>query len=230
MDFNYYSPPQSDLSAPARRASIVLWVVGALFLTCGLCAGLVLVVPTDQLMAQMGNNAPPGMAPDQIVHQALLAAVILGVVALFLITLGFFVRRGGQGSLIVGVVVCGIIIALMTLDLLSSIVMAGRNPMVILGGCILAIPMGLLILTMVWLVQALSCRAADSRATTADAGADVAISAAGRLRLWTAAGGAASRIWICSTAGGRRCVRPVGKSSSAAITCRASPAATRHSL
>src|SRR5689334_4621864 len=57
----------SDPLAPAKRASVMMFVLGSMMLLCGLCTGLVAAMPMEQIASQGGGQMPtlpPGMTYD----------------------------------------------------------------------------------------------------------------------------------------------------------------------
>ncbi len=64
MDFNYYAPA-FDFLAPARRASVGMFVLAAFSLMCGACAGTVIgFVPIDRILEQLQQSGYPLPVPQ----------------------------------------------------------------------------------------------------------------------------------------------------------------------
>jgi len=161
-NFNYYQPaypaPQDPL-APARRASILMYILGGLVLLGGgCCIGVGILLPSlieqqPELGAAISNV--PG-ATEQLVQ---VAFVVFGILTLFLgvaqIILARFVSRGGKGAVITSIIVS----ILMGLFLLFGVVQNAFNSAQKpaergMGVCMMCVPLAMLALLIVWLFQA----------------------------------------------------------------------------
>src|SRR4051812_43124410 len=104
-NFDYYRP---DLLAPARRASLLMFLVGGLtFVSSLCCAGVGSALPrliNERPEAFEELQRLPNMTPQ--IAQVLM--FVLGGIAFLLglafIVLGVFVRRGGKGAIITSIV------------------------------------------------------------------------------------------------------------------------------
>lgn len=166
---HYYGiDPAAQLLAPARRAGILLFLVGAGALVFGGCFGVMAVAllspefasnpDMQKALADTGVDMPT-MRIVLFVMAGLIAgfAVVAGV-------LGFFVRRGTVGPLVTALIVSGLATALMLLWLIGGLA-SGQ----IAALCVLALPAAVLIFLDITLIQALtrSGDVARSRAQTA---------------------------------------------------------------
>ena len=156
-DFNYYQPP--DVLGPARRASVIMFVVGGLLALGGLCCGAVgAVVPLDQVMSQNPALAGrPGVTPELMK----VAVIVMGVLALLfgvaLLVLGYFVRGGGMGAVVTSIVLVGIAVllgGLMVVSALFELGSTGGGPQLFAGMCIYILPLALLVALLVQLIAA----------------------------------------------------------------------------
>jgi len=151
----YYSAPVDPLRH-AKRASLLMFIIGPLILLGGTC---MLSVPAIIRMA------PPGAETDQMlqtIHEETHGHIELfsegGAVAIVLglgiVILGFFVRRGGSRSCTIGAAVMGLLAAWFLLNLLGCVVMGN-----IAGVFLSLILVGLFSATVIWLIQAIRASA-----------------------------------------------------------------------
>jgi hypothetical protein len=164
-----YSGGGGDPRGPFRRAGVLLIVLGALGLLAGLCITASLaMVPFDQVIAQSGM--PPeafnGYTPQALKMVALIGFGLIALAGLVFLLLGVFVFRASRGAALGAAVITGLALGLGALWMLSAFVAAAtqRIPQMALAICVFSIPMLLLILTMLFLVQAL--RAGNVRQMT----------------------------------------------------------------
>lgn len=149
--------PSEDLFAPARRAGILMIVLGALTIVIGLCMGLggamlpqmMDQMPADQrqMFDQMQQQLPPSITLSGIF---LVFACVMVVVGLLYIVLGLFTRRGGLGIVITSIVLT----TLVSLVLLVSTIGSLTHPGQAMGACTTVIALALFVLLLAWLVQA----------------------------------------------------------------------------
>lgn len=143
------------LLAPARQASVLLFITAGLALlggSCTLCAGLVLGNPDalndsglNQMLAQSGLTA-------QQLRLGLLAfsGLLLTTTAL-LAVFGFLVRRGGPVVLTLALALCAVLALLLGLAVLLSL-LSGE----LMGVCMYTLPVAWLVFVGFVLVRALS--------------------------------------------------------------------------
>jgi hypothetical protein len=162
--------------ALARRAAILLFVLGALGMLLGLCIGpMVWVVPMDQVLAQSGmrqpENLPQGVSMEQIMRITYtVVAVILFITGAVLAFLGIFVRRGNRGAMITAAVIAGLAILWFMLNVAGSALFAlGGNPSALMGAVVGLVPLSLFGLLMSWLLKALKQLPQVDRARQQDA-------------------------------------------------------------
>jgi hypothetical protein len=155
-DFNYYQP-QQDLLAPAKRAGIMMFVMGALLALGGLCCGAVATVgPIDEVMAQNPVlNSTPGVTAEMLK----LGMIVLGVLTLLfgmvMLLLGYFIRSGGMVPIIISIVLVALAALFNLFNLVSTgVQLRGAGPQLIGGLCVNVVPFALLLALLVMLVQA----------------------------------------------------------------------------
>jgi hypothetical protein len=156
------TPPGPDPLGPARRAAILLFVLGAFGMLLGLCFGpMVWVLPIDQAFAQSGVRPPENLPSGVTLLQTLRIAYTVVLVVMFLAgamftLLGFFVRRGSRRATITACVFSGLALLWFGLNAAGSLVMGlSGNPMAFLGTAMNLVPFGLFGLLLSWLLQVL---------------------------------------------------------------------------
>ena len=161
FDFSQYVPPaQADLLAPARRAGTLMMVLGALVAMFGFCnAGSAFTTSPEQMAEQQAALRTPGMPESPLSPRGMqIATAVAGVLTLLVgVTLavnGTYVRRGSSLATTLGLVMAGGLTLLIGLFVLLSVAAAFGAPMFGAFACVLAVPLGLLIWLLVWLVAA----------------------------------------------------------------------------
>ncbi len=157
--------PYADPLGPAKRASIVMFILGALLLLCGLCFTGVGMVPMDQWPPesiqrfQEIEQKLQGVSVKALLITMGMAGVIPGF--LFII-LGFFVRGGGMGAVISAIVLDAGMILLILISLVFGVIgmASGRGEGDATGLCLILLPTILMGILLVFLIQA--ARAAPS--------------------------------------------------------------------
>jgi hypothetical protein len=145
-----------DALAPAKRASVMMFVLGSMMLLCGLCTGTMAAMPLEQIAAQRGQmpSLPPGMTMETVRKAFMLAAFVTLPLGLLEIIVGVFVRRGGAGAAVFGIVLASLMILYFAANVFFSVMQHA------VGGVLLAaIIAGLFVLQLVFCVQ--SSRAAS---------------------------------------------------------------------
>jgi hypothetical protein len=115
----YPPAPMGDPLAPAKRASLMMIILGCLSLIMGLCAGLAVVMFSGQMQSQLIKQLPPEVSMPQLILAAKVGAVMFVAVALAEIILGVLVRGGRSVPIIVSMVltVVGILYYLVSMAL-----------------------------------------------------------------------------------------------------------------
>jgi hypothetical protein len=152
-----YSPPQPDAFAAARRAGLLQLIMGGIVV-----AGSVCCIGVGALLPRMLSEHPellrdmpqvPGMTPEIMRFQLIGMGVLALLLAMVLITLGSFVRRGSKGATVASIVL--VILSMLYLLLQAAgALMIGRGQGVA-GACMLVIPLSLFSLLLTWLIQAM---------------------------------------------------------------------------
>ena len=160
----YYGQTSCDQALkPARRASVMMFIVGPLFLLCGTCTLLGGLMPNDpeattEAMSQLGRlfGGMQMPAPEQLPSRAesLVTGILQFLSALALLVLGVPVRRGGRQATVGAIFATSVLVLVMAASQLLSAARLGA-PMVAGAVCVL-IPVSVpFVLLLVWLVQAL---------------------------------------------------------------------------
>jgi hypothetical protein len=153
----YAADPYAAASAPARRAGVLMIVMGALTLAFGMCSGIGLVLPEELVKQQleiMPATPDRPMTIDSLRRQSLISLILLVGAGIPMIVIGVFVRRAGKAALITGIVIASLAILFLGLSAISALALATRSPVMVLSACVTAIPLALFILLLVWLIQA----------------------------------------------------------------------------
>jgi hypothetical protein len=164
----YSPPPQysygvnyADLhSGPAKRASVLMWVLSGLTVLGGICCfGFGLMIPKFLESApevlrplQESGKVPPGMF--QIIFMIVGGVAI--VFAIIFAVLAKFVRSGNMVAMVISLVLTCLLILYFTFNTISAMVTMAGQPSQLMGGlCVTLIPLILFILLLVWLIQAM---------------------------------------------------------------------------
>src|SRR5258708_39615298 len=97
----YGQPMYPDWLAPARRASLLMIVLGIVGLMCGLCLGVVAFAPLERMAAEQGKalpQLPPGVTYQLVRQSATLMAFIAVPMGIAQLVTAAFIRRGGAGA------------------------------------------------------------------------------------------------------------------------------------
>jgi hypothetical protein len=124
------------------------------------------IVPANAIVEQLRasttaaqlDQLPPGWTLEQlarIAYTCVAVLVLIGGVILALV--GMFVRRGGRGAIITGIVLCALLLLWMLGNLIFTLAQIGRGApaQILAGGMIGIIFLVGIVLALTWLVQAL---------------------------------------------------------------------------
>lgn len=107
----YYHATPDALLGPARRASLILFLLGGLLLLFTTCVGGSALFSTEEVLAktiedmrQVNPQAAEIYTPQVLRTVQIAMAVVIGLVALTAIILGVVVRSGSRGSAITALV------------------------------------------------------------------------------------------------------------------------------
>ncbi|HSV14434.1 MAG TPA: hypothetical protein VLI90_09250 [Tepidisphaeraceae bacterium] len=140
-----YYPAPPDPLAPAKRASLMMFILGPLVILAGTCLSL-FASALNQVTLQPDQQ----QAIDQVekttgvpAHTLFMAAgVVMFVVGLLIVVLGLFVRRGGMGATITSCIVTALILLWLGMNLLG----AALHPMGASAGLGICFGVGIFIL------------------------------------------------------------------------------------
>lgn len=152
-----YDPMQAAL-APARRAGVMMIVLGSLMLTGGLCCSSAFLVPPEQIapqLQQISEQTGQEVTIEQVRLQIAITIAVLAGLGLPMIILGILVRSGGSGRLIAAIILTTILILLGLVSIVSGLLSGQRPEQIIGSACIGLVPMLLFGLQLTWLIQAL---------------------------------------------------------------------------
>ena len=157
QDYAYAQPGAADLLAPAKRAGVMMIVLGSLALTCGMCVLGAAGLPFDELPPEQKDlfrelEQQAGMPAKQMLTIYGAGTLVGG--GLFL-GLGIFVRRGGRGIVIASIVLVSATAIWFVKDLVSMAMLGGPAAAMAGGACVSVVQIGLCALLLVWLAQAL---------------------------------------------------------------------------
>lgn len=160
---NYYPAGYDPMSAylgPARRAGVLMFVLGGLGMACGVCLGIsALITPIESMISASGMNVPelpPGMSIGQLMRIAyVVMAVGLLIQSILMIVLGVFVRRGSVGAIITSLVICVLVTLFLLINFIGPLMQLGHAPgTAIMSLTMIAVPLCLYGLLIMWLLQA----------------------------------------------------------------------------
>jgi hypothetical protein len=150
-----------ELVLPARRASTLMFVLGALGVIAGLgCLGMRAVVPWNNLPPELARSVEQFETQTHISPSAFIAvaALMVGIPSLLLIVLGFFVRRASKIATYLSAGLVVLILLVLVLNILRGLTDIARVPQAagqaLLGTCMVLIPTALFGLLLTWLAQA----------------------------------------------------------------------------
>jgi lysylphosphatidylglycerol synthetase-like protein (DUF2156 family) len=169
--FDYYTPAAySDSLAPARRASVLLFILGTVLAGFGLCNIVSTTAVSSQEMIEMQQKFIPKdqalpVSPEtyKTIAIAMQGAIVL--VGLILLALGVPVRNGSSPATIIAIIVTGIILLLLILLALMSLIAAIVAPALAVMLCFLVVPIAGFSLQFVWLIQAARAASVAKTAT-----------------------------------------------------------------
>lgn len=173
LGYGFYQQPVNPIG-PARRASVMMWVLAALLLLCGV--GFIAIVSTvdlNPLVEQSERIYGPemaaqmkaaGMNADQMRLSGyfwgavgLVAGVLMGV-------LGLLVFRGRMWAIISSIVLVSLLTLLNLCSAgLSLLVMARAGPKGLVGGCVMLVPLAVCCVLLYFLAQAAKAVTASTR-------------------------------------------------------------------
>jgi hypothetical protein len=154
-----YQPMTHEPLAMARRASVLMFVLGGLMLAMGACNALSsALVPAQQLIENQQKIMPNGEVPfsaEVFKTMSIIAGVLMVVCGCVYIALGSSVRGGSKGSTIASVVITSVLLLFVGLMLLACLIGGLAQPALLVMVILPAVPFALLTMLLIWLVRAL---------------------------------------------------------------------------
>ena len=145
--------PTAALRAPARRASVLMMVVGSLTLIFGVLLGLMALFwgqfASEPELAEQVRQLESQLQGVSVQLMLGVFSGLLGVVGLAMLALGILARKGTPARVIPGLVLTGLVL-LFWLANTFAVVRGGSPAQVVFAGLILLT----LVLQIVWLIQA----------------------------------------------------------------------------
>jgi hypothetical protein len=140
-----------DPLAPAKRAGMLMIVLGVIGLLCG-GAGVLAAVNWDKIIAaqppEMRSQLPANASKSQLLIQPIATLVI----SVLFLGFGIAVRGGRRGPILAATILTGLLLGLCVLAaLISGAGAAAGNPLGIVNACFLLIIAGVLLWQFLWL-------------------------------------------------------------------------------
>lgn len=172
MSYQPYLPPPAAPSsepypgawgealAPLRQASALQFIVAGLVLVLGMCSGIGLSLPLEQVQRQLDEvyaDAPPGPRLNAETARILQVVFVTAEVALGLVLawLATSVRRGSRAGTIASAVIVGAVTLLVGGMALLTLLAGVIFPPALAMACLLAVAASLLGMLSLRLIQAL---------------------------------------------------------------------------
>jgi hypothetical protein len=122
-----YGSSAADPLAPAKRASILMFVLGGLSMIGGVCCGVMGAMLPQILAQQPEIQMPAEVTADMMQVGLVVAAGIVVLYGVAQVVLGFFVRGGGRAPAIVGLILTGLAV-LGLLVMAVSVIVGPQKP------------------------------------------------------------------------------------------------------
>jgi hypothetical protein len=160
--YGYYDPT-GQILAPAKRAGLTMIILGSLILAYFTCnAGYFFIAgPEDLAQNPMIANNPnaPHLTSETMKKLGVGMSVALGAIGLAMIVLGVVVRRGHRSSIVASIVISAVMALVFAGVSLLTAIAGIMAPILFACSCGSAIPLGVVILILYWLVQGLKATA-----------------------------------------------------------------------
>lgn len=153
---HYGQDPRAQMLIPARRAALLMFVLGGIGLAMGACMGFVSALPFDQLQPEQQRQLAEIERVYGVSLRILLivSALVAAIPSLLMILLAFFVRRGSKLAIYASMGLVALMLVLTLLQLVGIFGGGSTAAQVAFSGCITVMMLSLLILIMTWLIQA----------------------------------------------------------------------------
>jgi Na+-driven multidrug efflux pump len=157
--YYYGTDPYDELLAPARRASTLMYVLGAFFvLSAFACGGFVFSVPWSDVVAQQPEffAQHPSMTPELARIQLLIIAAVSVIIGIVFLVVAYTTRSGGMGAIITGIALASLAVIVLLISIIGTIAqLQGESAGNLLCGLVvLMVPLLLFGLMLGWLIQA----------------------------------------------------------------------------
>src|SRR5205823_13145661 len=163
--YGYYpNDPLNTLLAPAKRASVFMFVMCGFMIPCGLLFSLFagILKGMDRSQLQPDQQAALAQAEQQFAGLGLSVPdilMVLGITSLIfgilLLVLGVFVRRGGLGAAVASIILCCLLILIAGLSVAGGIMQVSQGEGKAFAGiCLWGLFLIMLICAVVFLFQA----------------------------------------------------------------------------
>lgn len=153
-----YSPdPHAAYLAPARRAGVLMLVVGGLICAYGLCNGLtILFAPAERLLEQnrIFSGAEPQVSAEVFRGLGVFFSLTALLIGLAHVGIALPVRKGHRGAITFGIILTCILGAIAGLFLLLALLVSLIQPMMLIIAFGMLIPVAVLIWQFIWLLSA----------------------------------------------------------------------------
>jgi hypothetical protein len=152
----YAQPPAETLLAPARRAGILMIVLGALMFLFAACVAVIgALIPNMRTQPEIQDAIAKLEAQlgGQVSVQTLFVVmgVVLTVISVLYIVAGAFARRGGMGAAVTSLVLASLVLLYLVFNGVGSLLMPGGAG----AACFSLLIAGIHVLLVVWLIQAI---------------------------------------------------------------------------
>lgn len=153
----YAADPYGAYLAPAKRASVLMIVIGGLICAYGLCNGLMNFFASAEALTKssrefFGNDSPISLEVARTV--GVISSSLMLLAGLAHIGIGIQVAKARPTAIILGMVLTGILGAMNGFFLLIAIVGVLINPLMFIFAFGLLIPLAVLIWQFIWLLGA----------------------------------------------------------------------------
>jgi hypothetical protein len=147
--YGYYGQdPLGALLAPARRASLIMFIVGGLMLPCGVLMPYAAkhapdpsqMTPQQAAQVQQAEQQLSAMGWSMSKAYAVMGTACVSVPGLILVVLGVVVRRGGIGGVVTSIIFCGLLtlfFGLMTLTALAQGGVVAGVPLLLISAALI---------------------------------------------------------------------------------------------
>ncbi len=157
-----YYPPAGAGSPAARRAGLLMFILGPITLLMGGCfmcvaAALPAMAQQPSTARQVDDLRAKMPLPAGVSLEAFLAVigVVVAVPGIALLVLGAFVRRGRRWAVVTSLVLTGLVLLWLAANVLEAVLHLGSDGNQLLGGCVGVLFTAAFGLLLAWLIAAL---------------------------------------------------------------------------